>query len=157
MNRGRLYFCAFMIFSKSFGYALRGLLYVALVHPGKDKVQLDEIAEKLSVPRHFLGKVMKNLVKAGILDSLKGPYGGFSLNQHSLQTTLLRLVEATGEMEEFSSCSLRLRKCNAKNPCPLHLQVAALREEWHQLLASTRVEDLLKKDKPDFIGGISIL
>lgn len=146
-----------MIFSKSFGYALRGVLYIALVEREKKKVQLDEIAGKLSVPRFFLGKVMKSLVKEGVVDSLKGPYGGFSLNDGTMKTSLLRLIEITGELDEYSNCALRLRKCNAKNPCPLHVQVEAFRRDWLHLLESTCIEDLLKKDKPDFIKGISVL
>jgi Rrf2 family transcriptional regulator, iron-sulfur cluster assembly transcription factor len=45
-----------MIFSKSFGYALRSVLYVALVKDEKEKTQLDEIAGALNVPRYFLGE-----------------------------------------------------------------------------------------------------
>ncbi|HET7896419.1 MAG TPA: Rrf2 family transcriptional regulator, partial [Flavisolibacter sp.] len=62
------------IFSKSFGYSLRGILFVAL-RETHTPVQLDEMAESLGVPRHFMGKIMKQLVKQGILSSLKGPTG----------------------------------------------------------------------------------
>jgi len=146
-----------MVFSKSFGYALRGVLYVAMAEKSNAKVQLDEIADQLAVPRHFLGKVMKNLVKDGILDSLKGPYGGFCINERTLQTNLYKLVEITGEMEELSTCVLRLRQCNALHPCPMHRQVESLRRQWQQLLASTSIGDLLKKDQPDFIRSIAVI
>jgi len=81
-----------MLLSKSFGYALRGVLYVAMMNASKKKVQLDEMAEKLAVPRHFLAKVMKRVVKEGILSSVRGPYGGFCINESTLQTKLIRLV-----------------------------------------------------------------
>jgi Rrf2 family protein len=68
-----------MFLSKSFGYALRGILYIAVMQDENRKVQIDEIATKLSVPKHFLGKIMQQVVKAGLLKSTKGPYGGFSL------------------------------------------------------------------------------
>lgn len=144
-----------MFFSKSFGYALRGILYVSMVSDNKARVQLDEIAEQLTVPRHFLGKVMKKLVKQGVLSSLKGPYGGFCLNEKTLKTPLLQLVEITGEPEEFGSCVLRLRNCNSKNPCPIHHQIESLRNQWHTILTSTKIEDLVKKDMPDFIKSIT--
>ena len=150
-------FLSVMFFSKSFGYALRGVLYVAMQSDTREKVQLDEIAEKLGVPRHFLGKVMKRMVKEGLLNSLKGPYGGFSVNEKTLSTPLFKLLEITGETEEFSSCALRLRKCNAENPCPMHLQIQSLREQWMRLLASTNIEDLLKKDHPGFIRSIAVV
>jgi len=75
-----------MLLSKSFGYALRGVLYVAMMNASKKKVQLDEMAEKLAVPRHFLAKVMKRVVKEGILSSVRGLNGGFCINESTLQT-----------------------------------------------------------------------
>lgn len=110
------YFCDFMIFSKSFGYALRGILYVALEEKQKKKVQLDEIAGKLGVPRYFLGKVMKRLVKEGILDSLKGPYGGFYLNENTLQTRLIQLVEITGKAKSSAVAPFACENAMPKIP-----------------------------------------
>jgi len=146
-----------MIFSKTFGYALRGVLYLALTQEKKPKMQLDEIAQELAVPRHFLGKVMKKLVKEGVLGSTKGPHGGFFINEATMVIPLLKLIELTGEPEEFSSCVLRLRKCNAKSPCPMHFQIESLRKQWQSLLASTTIGDLLRKDQPDFIKSIATL
>ena len=153
-NNGQVFsFC--MIFSKSFGYALRGILYVAIMTEKKDKIQLDEIAEKLTVPRYFLGKIMNKLAKDGILSSEKGHNGGFSVNGKTMTTSLFKLVKITGDSELFDSCVLRLRKCNSNNPCPLHYEIETLRNQWHRLLAETTVDDLLKKDQPDFIKSIA--
>jgi DNA-binding IscR family transcriptional regulator len=52
-----------MTFSKSFGYAVRGVLYIAIMQDEKRYVQVEEIAGQLAVPRHFMGKILKNLVK----------------------------------------------------------------------------------------------
>ena len=146
-----------MIFSKSFGYGLRGVLYIRMAGEMKTMVQLDEIASELAIPRHFLGKVMKKLVKGGVLSSLKGPYGGFCINEITMETSLLKLVDMTGEPEEFSSCVLRLRKCNASNPCPMHHQIESLRDQWQTLLTTTTIGDLLRKDIPDFIKSIAVI
>lgn len=151
------YFCQIMVFSKSFGYALRGVLYLALVEDEGKRVQLNEIAAKLTVPRHFLGKVMNRLVNEGVINSMKGPFGGFCMNESTLNTSLLKLMSITGETEEFSTCVLRLRKCNSQSPCPLHGQVESLRIQWQTLLATTTVGDLLKKDQPDFIRSIAVI
>ena len=109
-----------MTFSKSFGYALRGILYVALLREEERKISIEEIAERLSVPRHFLGKVMKSVVKAGFLSSTRGPQGGFYINEDTLSTPLISILQLTEGEGYFNSCLLSLRKCNAANPCPLH-------------------------------------
>jgi Rrf2 family transcriptional regulator, iron-sulfur cluster assembly transcription factor len=146
-----------MFFSKSFGYALRGVLYVALVDREDRKVQLDEIAGKLSVPRHFLAKIMKQMVKERILESTKGPYGGFTINKSTLKTKLLTLVSITDGLEQFNSCVLSLRKCNSKDPCPLHFQMMKLRDGMLTEFSKCTIGDLLNKKSPDFIKSISTL
>jgi Rrf2 family protein len=146
-----------MIFSKSFGYALRGVLYLGMAGESKSMVQLDEIARELTIPRHFLGKVMNKLVKEGVLSSQKGPSGGFCINEKTMETSLLNLVKITGEPEEFSSCVLRLRKCTSDNPCPVHHQIESLRQQWQTLLTSTTIGNLIRKDMPDFIKSIAVI
>lgn len=144
-----------MIFSKSFGYALRSVLYVALVRDEKEKTQLDEIAGALNVPRYFLGKVMIRLVKEGILSSLKGHNGGFFINETTLGVSLGRIMDITGENQQFDSCVLRQYKCNANNPCPLHRQAETIKEKWQLLLSTTTIGDLLNKDRAGFILSIA--
>lgn len=146
-----------MILSKSFGYALRGTLYVAVMKECERKVQLGEIAERLAVPRHFLGKVMKRLVKEGVLTSVKGPYGGFCINDNTLQTKLLRLTEISGDSALFDSCVLRFRKCDELHPCPMHCEVDVLRKKWIELLTNTTLGDLLRNDQPDLIKSIAAI
>jgi Rrf2 family protein len=144
-----------MVFSKSFGYALRGVLYIAVMNSDKKRVQLDEIAESLAVPRFFLGKIMRRMAQQGILDSGKGKHGGFSINEMTLQTPLMRLIEITGEKDELDACVLRLRKCNKTSPCPMHTATEPFRKQWNEMLQSTTLESLLKNSNHDFIRSIA--
>jgi Rrf2 family transcriptional regulator, iron-sulfur cluster assembly transcription factor len=146
-----------MIFSKSFGYALRGILYVAMMSDENRKIRIDEMAKRLSVPRHFLGKIMNKVVKKGILSSTKGPNGGFSLNNTTLSTSLLTLVELTDGVEQFDGCVLRLRKCNAEHPCPLHHPMETYKNDLFKIYSDTNIGSLLKQDKPDFIQSIAVI
>lgn len=146
-----------MVCSKSFGYALRGILYIALMNDQKPRVQVEEIAEKLSVPKHYLGKIMKQLVKEGMLTSTKGPYGGFSLNETTLSSPLINILKITDGFEPFNTCVLRLRKCSSSRPCPLHDQIEANRKEWLQIFSKTSIGDLLKKDEVSFQEGLATI
>lgn len=146
----------FMVFSKSFGYALRSLLYLASVGKKESRTQLYEIATQLNIPRHFLGKVMIKLAKENIISSMKGPSGGFCINDQTMHTTLFQVASITGESEHFDSCVLRLKKCNSQHPCPLHFRAQQIRNEWLRLLSTTTVDDLLKKGEPDFLASITV-
>ena len=130
---------------------------MAMSAENQKKVQLDEMAEVLNVPRHFLGKVMKRMVKEGVLSSMKGPYGGFFLNENTMTTPLHKIIEITGESEAFSVCTLKLSKCSSNNPCPLHKKMEEVRNECRTILSTTNIGDLLSKEKPDFIRSITTI
>ena len=145
------------MFSKSFGYALRGILYITSMQDENRSIQVDEIAAALGVPRHFMGKIMKNLVKHGILSSSKGPGGGFFPNEKTLQTAVIEVANITEGHGYFENCALRLTRCNAQNPCPLHYQIVTSRDQMKHLLDSTLIKDLLKGSKADLIRGLSTI
>jgi Rrf2 family iron-sulfur cluster assembly transcriptional regulator len=143
-----------MVFSKSFGYAVRGVLYIALMQETKAFVQAEEIAEQLAVPRHFMSKILKKLVKAGVLSSSKGKTGGFTVNGTTLTLPLLFLVEITDGTNMFRKCALKLQDCDEANPCPLHKQTNGLRQQLLQWLSATSIGDLLNDDKEHFLKSI---
>lgn len=145
-----------MILSKSFGYALRGILYIAKLRDENRKIQIDEIASNLSVPKHFLGKIMQQTVKSGLLRSTKGPYGGFSLANDTLNTPLIRLVEITDGLEQYKICVLKLKYCDGHNPCPLHHEIESIRSKFLIVFSETTIGELLKDNKTEFIKSLAV-
>jgi Rrf2 family protein len=144
-----------MTFSKSFGYAVRGVLYIAVMQNEKHYVQVEEIAARLAVPRHFVGKILKKLVKENVLASAKGRTGGFTLNEDTLQLPLIRLIDITDSVGIFSTCVLCLKECNASNPCPMHHQMEDVNARLKKILSGTTIGDLIGDNKPDFIQSLS--
>jgi Rrf2 family protein len=145
-----------MFLSKSFGYALRGILYIAAMQDEQRKVQIGEIATKLSVPKHFLGKIMQQVVKAGLLKSTKGPYGGFSLAAETLATPVIQLVEIMDGMEQFSLCVLKLKYCNGLDPCPLHYEMEEAKKNYLNVFNKNTFGDLLKNGKSDLLKSLAV-
>lgn len=151
------YFCCRMFFSKSFGYALRATLYLAAMNNSKPLIRLEEIAQNLGIPRHFLAKILKRLAKEGMLVSVKGPHGGFGTSRQTLQLSLLKMMEFTGQPEKADACVLLPGKCDKDMPCALHNQAASLKNDWMQLLSKTTIELLLKKEAPAALQGRACL
>ena len=143
------------MFSKSFGYSLRGILYIALLQGKRKNVQVDEIAQQLCLPQHFMSKILKNLVKEKILSSSKGPNGGFHINEKTLSTSLLHIVEVTEGLGIINHCALRLQECNSHNPCPLHYKMEAIKLNLKKELEETTIQDLVEQDNPDLIKSLS--
>jgi Rrf2 family protein len=120
------YFCA--MFSKTFGYALRAATFVAVHGKNGEKIGLQELSQSLDIPHHFLGKIMQDLVRHGILDSIKGPSGGFYANEQTAETPLIELLKITDGSLVFNQCALNIKRCNAEHPCPLHHDFASCRD-----------------------------
>lgn len=143
-----------MFFSKSFGYAVRSVLYIASVHDENRYVQLEEITSKLGLPRQFLGRVLKTLAKEKVLISFKGPTGGFAINRDGLKIPLIRLLEIT-DGNKLEKCVLKSRNCNSANPCPVHAHFVKIREETSQVLMNTTIGELACGKNADFVLSLS--
>lgn len=144
-----------MFFSKSFGYAVRGVLYIAFMQDAKQYVQAEEIAAQLLVPRHFVSKILKKLVKGGVLTSSKGKTGGFTINEDTKDFSLLKIFEITDHLSAFEQCSLRLQNCDVADPCPMHIQMDSVKKQLQNELATTKLGDLLQQDPDKFIQSIA--
>jgi Rrf2 family iron-sulfur cluster assembly transcriptional regulator len=144
-----------MIFSKSFGYAVRGVLYITFRQNEGRFVQVEEIASSLAVPKHFMGKILKHLAKGQIITSAKGPNGGFKVNATTHSVSLLRLAEITSDLDVLRTCVLQFKECNGQNPCPLHGQMEQLRNNLGSIVAHTTIQDLINNGQTDFVASIS--
>jgi Rrf2 family protein len=82
-----------MKLSRASNYALQALAYMAGQSPGKPAAS-HHVAEARDIPERFLLKVLKPLVDARVLLSLKGPHGGYRLARAPKEITLLEVVEA---------------------------------------------------------------
>ena len=116
------------MFSKTCKYGLRATLYLALNSSASNKVGVGDLAEALSVPKHFLAKILQQLAKAGLISSVKGPNGGFYSDEQNLKVTLKEVIRCIDGEESLTGCIMGLPACSSANPCPLHYQATAFRE-----------------------------
>src|SRR3954447_17930378 len=82
-----------MKLTRASSYALHAVAYMAAQKEG-GPVASHVIAEDRGIPERFLLKVLKPLVSAQILRSVKGPNGGYRLAKAASQITMLEVVEA---------------------------------------------------------------
>jgi len=79
--------------SKACEYAILILEYFSTIP--KDKIcSKSEIVKKLTLPEDYISKVLQNIVKAGIISSVKGVKGGYKLNRPAAEITYLDIIEA---------------------------------------------------------------
>jgi len=109
-----------MIYHRQIVYSLEALGYLASRSDNR-QVNVKELAEKLHIPRHFLGKVLTELVKKELVTSTKGPSGGFRLAVSAESISLYRILAVLGGLTKLeSSCIMGTGVCKAHDPCALH-------------------------------------
>ena len=124
-------------------YALRAVIYLALYASAEKKIGIREIAETLEIPTPFLGKILQNLAKHQILDSSKGPHGGFCLKKPAMDISLMEIIEVIDGAELFDICVIRTTKCSYDAPCSMHDKMAPLRSEMKSLFLTESIADLV--------------
>ena len=109
-----------MIYPQSVTYALEALCRLARTAPGT-YLKAREISSELSIPEHFLGKVLTQLVRRGLLVSQKGPTGGVALSKPALEITVQDVLQALDVGEALEDrCVLGMNNCFDRTACPFH-------------------------------------
>lgn len=127
------------IFSKTCEYAMRAVFFIAHRTADGGRVGIREIATGIGSPEHFLAKILQDLSRRGIVQSAKGPNGGFYVDAKILKLPLSAIVEAVDGNGIFTGCGLGLDYCSEENPCPLHHDFKMIRNQIQELLQSTMI------------------
>ncbi|MCK0156787.1 Rrf2 family transcriptional regulator [Cellulophaga sp. F20128] len=128
------------MFSKSCEYGIKATLFIAQKSQQGERVPLKEIAAAIDSPIAFTAKILQILAKANIVDSTKGPNGGFEIEEVRLPNiTLKQIVQAIDGDGVFEGCALGLSICNANEPCPMHNQFVIIRNQLNETLSSSNL------------------
>ena len=127
--------------SKSGIHAVRALILLAEL-PKDSYLGATTIAERIGAPRNYLGKLLQQLSRDGLLVSQKGLGGGFRLAKAPEDIKLIDIVDPIDQINRWSGCILGRPQCSEENPCPIHDRWKVVKESYLQLLATTSITDL---------------
>ena len=122
------------MFSKTCEYALRAVIYIAQQSAMGEKVGFKQIAKAIDAPESFIARILQDLSRRDVIQSAKGPTGGFFVNHQSMKRSLADVVRVIDGDKLFTGCGLGLSYCSEKNPCPIHNEFKAIRGNIQQML-----------------------
>ncbi len=102
--------------SQTAEYALRAAIYLA--NQNRKLVGRIEIAKATRVPAEYLLKVLNALDARGIVESKRGPNGGYRLTREPGDISVLDVVEVVSAVQRIKHCPLGL--ADHIRLCPLH-------------------------------------
>jgi Rrf2 family iron-sulfur cluster assembly transcriptional regulator len=131
------------MFSKACEYGIRASIFIAEQSLLDKKVSLKDIAKAIDSPEAYTSKILQQLSRNFIINSDKGPTGGFSMSQQELEEVKLSTVVTAIDGDAiYKGCGLGLKNCNENMPCPVHNQFKVVREELREMLETTLVKSL---------------
>jgi Rrf2 family protein len=123
-----------VIFSRKSDYGLRALMYLS-ERQGKGPVTLNDIAERLMIPKAFLSKILQQLARKGVVRSLKGPSGGFVLAVDPAEVTLQEILHEIDGPTRVFDCFATESDCSLYGDCLMRDVFAEVEVQIGKVLA----------------------
>src|SRR5438309_11342749 len=92
--------------------AIKAVILLATKYDSGERAGIREIAAHLQASEHTVGKLLQTLARQGVINSTKGPSGGFYLSKAQLAQPLIHIVEAIEGKGVFKGCGLGLSRCS---------------------------------------------
>lgn len=122
--------------------AIKAVIYLASGFESGQKASIKEIAADINASEHTVGKILQALVKEGVINSSKGPTGGFFITLKQKNQPIIHIINAIDGKEVFNECGLGLSKCSATHPCPMHNDYKEIRDGFKRMCQQKKISDL---------------
>ena len=133
------------MFSKSCEYAIKAMIFVAQKSKDEIRVGVKEITKGIDAPEHFIAKILQDLVKKKLVNSVKGPNGGFYMDKLNLKSSIADIVRAIDGDGFNKDCVIGLKACSEKNPCPVHFEYKEIKKNLITMLEGNTIADFKEK------------
>ena len=133
------------MFSKSCEYAIKAMIFIAQKSDEQTRVGVKEIAKGADTPEPFIAKILQELSKKKLVQSIKGPNGGFFMTDKNLKSSIADIVKAIDGDGIYKDCVLGLKACSEKNPCPVHFEFKEIKKNLVSMIENNTIGEF--KDK----------
>lgn len=124
-------------------YAVTAMLDLAL-HYEKGSVTLADIARRQGISLSYLEQLFAKLRRGGLVDSVRGPGGGYNLSRPPSGISVAEIVIAINENIDATRCGGE-RNCQGDEPCLTHQLWEDLSVRIHDFLSGITLADLVAR------------
>ena len=125
-------------------YALRAVCYIA-ERESRGPVPVSEVAAALGAPQNYLSKTLHQLGTLGVLRSVRGARGGYTLGAPGATLRLADIVEPFLVQSEHR-CIMGRARCRDESPCGAHWRWKEVRDTTRAFFMELTVAALLQSD-----------
>ena len=127
--------------SRKVDYALRAVIYLSL-QKDQRPVPVSEIASHRRIPRKFLEKIIKDLIRSGLVVSHRGAHGGYTLARTPDSVSFRDVMEAVEGPISINVCVTGQRDCSVLASCNMQRIWQEGQRRMLEFFADTTLADL---------------
>ncbi len=141
----------YMRFSTKADYGLRALLDIAL-HSDGGVISLVDIAHRQEISPSYLEQIILSLQTAGIVRSIRGRRGGFTLTKPPSKIKLEEVIRSLERTLAFSDCIDNPEICHRRKHCATSELWSRLTKSFMRELNAYTLDDLIKWHEEKNLG-----
>jgi Rrf2 family iron-sulfur cluster assembly transcriptional regulator len=107
-------------------------------------ITLADISQRQGISLSYLEQLFSRLRKKGLVDSARGPGGGYRLSRSADAIAIADVVSAVDEKVDATRCK-GLKNCNDSRACLTHQLWSDLSEQIRDFLSGITLADVLEK------------
>jgi Rrf2 family iron-sulfur cluster assembly transcriptional regulator len=124
-------------------YAVTAMLDLALRYD-KGAVTLADIARRQGISLSYLEQLFAKLRRSGLVDSVRGPGGGYTLAMEPSKISVAEIIMAINENIDATRCGGE-KNCHGDETCLTHQLWEDLSTRIHEFLSGITLGDLVTK------------
>lgn len=124
-------------------YAVTAMLDLA-VHENEGPISLADISRRQGISLSYLEQLFARLRRHGLVNSVRGPGGGYQLNRSADQIVVAEIVDSVDEVVDATRCSGRA-DCQQGEMCLSHQLWSELSDEIHHFLAGINLASIIAR------------
>ncbi|MDY6979951.1 MAG: Fe-S cluster assembly transcriptional regulator IscR [Pseudomonadota bacterium] len=124
-------------------YAVTAMLDLAL-HYKEGPITLADISQRQGISLSYLEQLFSKLRKNGLVDSTRGPGGGYRLSRDAHEVAVADVITAVDEKVETTRCG-GLSNCQDDQQCLTHELWTDLSEQIHDFLKGISLGQLVER------------
>jgi Rrf2 family iron-sulfur cluster assembly transcriptional regulator len=122
-------------------FAVTAMLDLAM-HGGKRPVTLAGISQRQSISLSYLEQLFGKLRRHTLVESVRGPGGGYTLARDLAQVSVADIVTAVDEPLDATQCGGK-ENCKDEQRCMTHDLWSTLNDKMYEYLDSVKLSDLV--------------
>lgn len=124
-------------------YAVTAMLDLALRYD-KGAVTLADIARRQGISLSYLEQLFAKLRRSGLVDSVRGPGGGYNLALHPSKISVAEIIVAINENIDATRCGGE-KNCHGDEVCLTHQLWEDLSKQIYGFLKGITLADLVSR------------